>query len=318
LQVACVADEKYLPHCAAMLHSLLQFHPDALVNYLHGPGLSGASFAPIASMVACSGGTFTAHEVPDTAINGLQRLREIPPIMWYRVYLPDLLPETDRVLYLDVDTLIVDDLTELWNTDLQDRYLAAVSNTLPPESRGWPRRLGIPAEQGYFNSGVLLLNLEMMRRNQMTERLIAYGRNPGLRLAWPDQDALNKLMGHRRVSLHPRWNCQNSLFYYRWGEEIFGRRAAREALGSPAILHFEGAQVVKPWHYLSKHPHRKKYIEHRTATAWPTVELEGKTTLNRFLRLLPMRATIRILATSFKVRMRFRKLLSGKRGYKIP
>ena len=81
--------------------------------------------------------------------------------MWYRIFLPELLPDVDRVLYLDVDTLAMDSLEPLWATDLGGNYLAARdqrvrgagSATAPPSS-GWPGR------EAYFNSGVLLLNLD--------------------------------------------------------------------------------------------------------------------------------------------------------------
>lgn len=313
LHVACAADPAYLPHCAAMLHSLLDRHPDTRVHFLHGPETPGETLTPLAEMVAGQGGELCAHRIPPDWIDGLPRLRAIPPLMWYRIYLPDLLPELDRVLYLDCDMLVVGDLTPLWRTGLDGHYLAAVSNVLERDARDWPRELGLERAGDYFNSGLLLLNLAALRRDGMPARLAAFGRESGRRLRWPDQDALNALLARRRLPLHPRWNCQNSLFYYPEARRTFGADAIAEAVSDPAILHFEGGGIVKPWHYLSRHPYRARYLEHRRATPWPEVVPEGRTALNRLLRPLPTPWTIAIHKARHRLRRRLGRLLRGRR-----
>ena len=66
--------------------------------------------------------------------------------MWYRIFLPELLPDVDRVLYLDVDTLAVDSLEPLWATDLGDAPGGAVTNVFMQDrdSRPRPEALGLP------------------------------------------------------------------------------------------------------------------------------------------------------------------------------
>jgi lipopolysaccharide biosynthesis glycosyltransferase len=163
----------------------------------------------------------------------------------------------------------------------------------------------------YFNSGLLLLNLAALRRDGMSARLAAFGREGARRLKWPDQDALNALLGERCLPLHPRWNCQNSLFYYPWARRTFDAGTVAEALRDPAILHFEGGGIVKPWHYLSRHPYRARYLEHRRATPWPEVVLEGRTALNRLLHPLPTPWTIAILKARRRLRRRIGRLIGG-------
>jgi len=302
IQVACAADAAYLPHCAAMLHSLLARHATAHVHFLHSEAACPDGLSALASMVGRQGGRFTSHPIPAETLDGLPRLRDIPPLMWYRIRLPELLPALDRVLYLDADMLVVDDLTPLWQTQLAGYYLAAVSNVMEPYARDWPDALGLARAEDYFNSGLLLLNLDAMRRDDMPARLAAYGREAGKRLRWPDQDALNALLAHRRLPLHPRWNCQNSLFYYPRARDVFGADAVAEAVRNPAIVHFEGGGVVKPWHYLSRHPYRRHYVEHRRATPWPEIRLEGATPFNRLLRPLPTRWAIAVLKARYRAR----------------
>lgn len=306
MQIACAADENYLPHCAAMLHSVLVCHADqgVTVHFLHDPTLAPNAIQPLEKMVVGQGGSFHAHLIPDAWIDGLPRLARIPPVMWYRIFLPRLLPLQQRVLYLDCDTLVMGDLDPLWTTALEGYAVAAVANVLEPAMQHWPQKLGLPVGQPYFNSGVLLLNLDSMREHQLTRRLLDYGREQGGNLRWPDQDALNVVLGGSCKWQHPRWNCQNSLFYYAHSNEVFGAQSVREAVEHPAILHFEGHHVVKPWHSLSKHPYRKHYFQHRRATPWPKVQLQDATLFNRVLRLLPANVIFLVLHRLYSLRRR--------------
>src|SRR5207253_2718503 len=79
-------------------------------------------------------------------------------------------------------------------------------------------------------------------------------------LVWPDQDACNVALEGRWLALHPRWNAQNSL--WTWGDlarGVFGVDVVEEATTAPAILHFEGPSLSKPWHALCRHPWRDEY-----------------------------------------------------------
>jgi lipopolysaccharide biosynthesis glycosyltransferase len=195
--------------------------------------------------------------------------------MWYRIFLPELLADVDRVLYLDVDTIVLDSLEPLWVVDLADSYVGAVTNVFyMREHAQRAGQLGIePAD--YFNSGVVLMNLELMRRDDSSRALLDYATGHAPELAWPDQDALNVVLGKRRVALHPRWNCMNSVLQFPWAGDVLGADAVEEARARPAIRHFEGPTVNKPWLVGCESPLREVYFEHRSQTPWPDVEMEG-------------------------------------------
>lgn len=264
LQVACAADHGYLAYCGTMLHSLLGFHPGAVVNFLHDATLPARPLSRLGALVERQGGRWNPLAVDPVRIAGLPRMRRIPPLMWYRILLPELLPDQDRVLYLDVDTLVVDDLAPLWTIPLEDHVVAAVNNVLDESQGDRAQALGIPRSAGYFNSGVLLFNLERMRRQDTTRAIVDYARAHAADLLWPDQDGLNAIMATERLALHPRWNCQNTLFY--WDvDRFFPPGEAAAAAAQPAILHFEGPRHAKPWHPDNTHPYRSAWWQHRRA-----------------------------------------------------
>ncbi len=313
MHIACAADEPYIGHCAAMLDSLFVHNRDdeIQVHYLHAPEFSSACRAQLRALVDGLGGRIEFLEIGDSAVSGLPTMDRIPRAMWYRIFLPELLPDLDRILYLDADTLVVDRLAPLWETPLDGRYVGAVSNVFEPQYADRPRRLGLPNTQEYFNSGVLLFNLDAMRAGGCTKRIVDFARAEDL--LWPDQDALNVVLGARRESLHPRWNCMNSLFLFPQAREVFGVQRLREACRNPGIVHFEGPELAKPWHYLSKHPYRRSYEEHRSRTPWPDVVVEGRTWPNRLLRPLPARVAIATQVRWARLRPRLKRSLGRLR-----
>jgi lipopolysaccharide biosynthesis glycosyltransferase len=281
LEVACAAERRYAPHSAAMLHSVLEHSPlPVRVHYLHGPSFPAASARRLAWMVRRHGGEISFVEVPDERIAGLPVDELFTSAMWYRILLPELAPDADRVLYLDVDTIAVDDLGPLWETELGDAYLGAVTNVFfKPEHRDRVAALGLDPER-YFNSGVLLCDLARMRADGCTERLLTTVRDERRELEWPDQDALNLVYEGRRADLHPRWNCMNSVMRFEWTEEVFGPELTREARSRPGIRHFEGPEVEKPWHLMCERAGRELYFRHRRRTPWPIARREGVTLRN--------------------------------------
>ncbi len=274
-----------------MLHSVVgaRGELDLQVHFLHGPGLPRRTRRRLAEMVEGLGAAMQFLAVPDERVEGLQTTGDVSAVMWYRIYLPELLPGLDRVLYLDCDALALDSLEPLWATAIGDHLVAAVTNvfTLDPAARALPARLGLEGPEAYFNSGVLLLNLEEMRRDGTTARLREYAL--ANELLFPDQDALNAVMSDRRLPLHPRWNFMNS-FAFPWADEVLGPQLLDEARRRPAIRHFEGPSTNKPWHRDCDRAMRELYFEHRRATPWPRVRLVRGSGRERLRRLLPLSA----------------------------
>lgn len=307
MQVACATDDRYAPHCAAMLHSLLTHSPSGRVgiHVLHGTGaLTLQNRDRLRALAAPFGADLRLVEVPDGRARAFPD-RRFHISCWYKILLPELLPELSRALYLDADMLILESLEPLWATDLAGHAFAAVINPLYPFMPDRAvRSLGLESAREYLNSGVLLMDLGRMRAGNLAERIRAYAAvhpdNP-----WPEQDALSVICRGQWLRLPPRWNAQTTLFDLAARDLPFPPDEAREARERPAIVHFIGP--LKPWHYLSRHPLRRLYAKHRRATPWPEFQLEGRNWKNMLLRPFP-------LGTQIRLRKLFRKMRAAGAG----
>lgn len=189
--------------------------------------------------------------------------RPYPPAAYARLLIGDLLPfDLERVIYLDSDTLVLTDLSPLWEMPLNGAS-AAVVRDLPDPARQAARlkssvsaadRLRFGLDEGsadYFQSGVMLFDLAAMRGSLAAEAFRVLADYP--QLNFPDQDALNLVMTNGVVFVDPRWNQMSSVFWYKaddplpYAPELFENLQSR-----PFIVHYSGRP--KPWEPDCKHP----------------------------------------------------------------
>ena len=173
------------------------------------------------------------------------------PAALLKFSLGELLPDLDKVLYLDGDILIRGDLAEFLDVDLGDNLLAAAPDT---GVLSFPRPIHSEVA-AYFNSGVMLLNLAKMRAEGYAEKLAA-AKKDDTDHALMDQDVFNRVCDGRIALLPPRCNCLMANLARAFGHGLFAmadfnRRFGTDyrnlsAFGEDAILvHFSSKD--KPW-----------------------------------------------------------------------
>ena len=291
MEIACAADGAYIPHGAAALHSLLeQADAGTRIHLLQGPGVTAEDRSLLTRMVEEQDGEIEFVPVSEDLCSGLPDVWSMGKVTWYRIFAPELLPDVDRVLFLDLDIIALSPLRPLWDTDLGDSYLAAVTNVLSPIDGKRLVKEGFDPST-YFNAGVMLMDFARIRQEGCTQAMREYALSHQLVL-W-DQDALNAVLGPHRLALHPRWNCMNSFFEFAWSERVFGPNELREAEADPVIRHFEGP--AKPWHYLGDRASVDLYAKHRRQTPWPDFEIHGFTPINALRRVKVLRRVRRRL-----------------------
>ena len=191
-----------------------------------------------------------------------------------RLWVKDFFPaDTDRVLYLDADIVVVASIAPIWTVDLDGKLMAAVD--IPGSDRG-VTLLGMRAEDGYFNAGVLIIDLAQWRASRAEEIVIDYIRKNPDRVQY-DQDALNACFCNSTKRLDYMWNVIWP--FYREPLALPLERAEIEAVRRKArIIHFNGAS--KPWSFFCDHPRRAEYQRYLRMTEWRDYVPPDRTPLN--------------------------------------
>jgi lipopolysaccharide biosynthesis glycosyltransferase len=159
-----------------------------------------------------------------------KELEHVTQEMYYRYILPDVLKDEGRTIYSDVDVLCVGNLMPLWKMDLKGNVLAAVSEGGAGEAK--KKLIGLTGNAPYFNSGLLVMDLAVMRGESVVDVLMENTSRYASRIAWPDQDIINITFRDRIQELEPIWNAFNVL--------------EREMKKRIVIRHFSNASQ-KPW-----------------------------------------------------------------------
>lgn len=172
--------------------------------------------------------------------------KQYPREMYYRLFAPFLLPEhLKRILYLDPDILVINSLLPLWNTDMEGKLFAAAAHTGKTNLANNINQVRLGTDNKYYNSGVLLINLEQARQEIRPEEIFQYSQAHARELLLPDQDILNAVFGSRTLELDDYlWNydARNySTYLLRSG----GACNMDWVMSHTGILHFCGKS--KPW-----------------------------------------------------------------------
>lgn len=196
-------------------------------------------------------------------------------VTYHRLFLADVLPDNiDKVLYLDGDVVVRHSLLPLWNTDLTDYAVAGVCDALSGVVDFY-NRLNYPKNAGYFNAGVLLINLKYWRENKVSTKFMDYIQSQKIVFLFHDQDILNGLFWDKKVLVPIKYNVtngflQNNASYDsgKYKDEVL------EARRDPVIIHF--ANIYKPWESYIRFPHpfSNSFYKYQSQTRWRGVKIE--------------------------------------------
>lgn len=244
-------DDGYAPHAAATIASIVANAPDARLHFLviHD-GIPAARRRLLESVAGQA--RFTWLEVETASLpDYVERAytKHINRATLFRLQLDRLAPDDiRRVLYLDIDLVVLGDVREIWKTDLAGRPIGAVYDpqvSVEEFAQTYQLERGTI---GYFNAGVLLIELDRVRAEGGFQSAVEFLTTASPKLA--DQDALNWRFWERWRPIDLRWNVQAPT-------TISARRGNATpdwavAAGSPAIVHYTGGD--KPWVAKGYHP----------------------------------------------------------------
>ncbi len=189
-----------------------------------------------------------------------------PLNIYMRLFIPYFIPdEIEYVLYLDVDMIVLGDVTGIFENDLHDKVIAAV---LDPRiitfDNSWGgvlnyEALGLPGTTRYFNTGLLLMNLKKWREQNVTEKIIQCIENNKKFANYPDQYGLNVVLVNQWFELNPLWNHFSTM----------------ETNDKPFLIHFvERKPIYQSYNYSEEF--KKLFFYYLNQTEWKNFKPIGE------------------------------------------
>lgn len=245
MNILVTLDENYIPRLNVMLSSLLCSNPNEHFGiYLLHSNVRKQMLAETERILG-NRGEFVAIQVWDARLENAPTSARYPYEIYYRIFAAKYLPQSlDRIIYLDPDLIVNKALRELYEMDMKDYYFAAASHTGPVLRKFNEVRLDMEEESPYINSGVMLMNLGLLRKEQCYEDVFEFIEKKKMLLLLPDQDIISSLYGSKIYALDP--------FRYNMTEALYQRHAPFEknlnldwVREHSVIIHYCGRN--KPW-----------------------------------------------------------------------
>lgn len=246
-------DKAYLVPATVTIFSLLKNHPKQPFRiYLISEENDNEWINPLVNLIREMGSEPVLRPINGQDISKLKVNLHISHATYYRILAAKLIDES-KVIYLDSDLVINGDIRELWEVDLGDRPVGAVQDLFIQDLH----RLSLSKTQGYFNSGVLLMNLDQWRKMNLTDLVFDFAKqNPEI-IPYLDQCSLNAVLKGNWLRLDPKWNVQTAMLdkgFKAASPLFFSEESLNEAKQNPRIIHFTG--VYKPWNLGGEHPYK--------------------------------------------------------------
>jgi len=254
MAIVCATDDNYAPYCGIMLTSVLENHKDREVlayvlidkplQEMHQKRFKQLSeeYKAKIDFILVDRSFFEKFPLKGDANN----IKHWSIVTYYRLYSEDLLPKTiDKVLYLDCDIIVNRPIGHLFDMDWND-YAVGVVPDMCTEWQEYYDRLEYDRSEGYFNAGVMFMNLDYWRTHDIGRKCVDYLATHYDRIFNNDQDVLNVVTRRCKKVLPVSYNYQMQLrmpyffstFRDTMKEDVMGTK-------SPHIIHY--AAELKPW-----------------------------------------------------------------------
>jgi len=172
-------------------------------------------------------------------ISSFKTLYHFTQATYLRLLLPDLLPQEQKILYLDCDLIINKSLAALYDTNISNYKYAGVIDKIGSKSS----KIDPIFKQSYVNSGVLLMNLKALREDNSFEKMKVLYEEYSSNITWVDQCLIN-IYAHREILM------LDDIYNFRIYSDSFDKQRWSEVAEKIFIYHFVGS--TKPWHRRSR------------------------------------------------------------------
>lgn len=246
-------DEKLVMPAGVCITSLLENAlPDTFydIYIIHETGLDLSSTLLTALPQVYENCKITFREITNEFSNAFE-IRGITTPAYFRLLIPEVIPEYDKIMYSDVDVIFRDDLLELYNEDLGDYYFAGVRVVLdlrPEVMKYVTATLGLNPQEGYFYSGNLILNSKKIREDNKIAEFRELARN---KYIYQDMDVLNLACKGKIKTISPYFCLTNFVYNFLIKNRAYFQAQYTEddieRILTRGVVHFNGEKPWKGW-----------------------------------------------------------------------
>jgi lipopolysaccharide biosynthesis glycosyltransferase len=255
-------------------------HIEDLKVYLLGENISDDNKDELKKIGDRYGRVIEIIDVPKLNIPPSLLSARWPLSAFTRLFSGQLLPmDIDRILYLDCDTIVSGDISELENIQFADNIAMCVKDCV---SAMYKKNIGLSKNSPYFNAGVILLNVEKLRKVDINNEIESYMNKYVKLINYADQDVLNGMFNGKIGILNPKFDVMTIDVVYTHKEimklrrptNFYSKDEIEQAKKNPLIIHFTtNMRVVRPWFSNSNHPLKDEFLKYMKMSPWENVEL---------------------------------------------
>ncbi len=196
IPIFLICDDNYAPYMATMVASICFNTKNHIEFHVIGKGISKENQNKIEQMKL----KFNNFDI-DYKIYDVTTQCNIPYLVlsrmtsstFIRMLLPNLYPEIDRALIMDVDMISMQDISSLWNIDLENFIFAATLDEPLDAYYVFKKNMQLSKDCKYANCGLMLIDCKQWRNNKITEKCIEIEKQYRDHLNCADQDVINKV-----------------------------------------------------------------------------------------------------------------------------
>lgn len=245
MNIGFMSSKKYLKYAKTMIRSLIHNNENAINLYILSTELSEGDitfFKRLRDNVSVE-----LINIDGTVFDNIKEIGHYGVYAYFRMLSYIYLPENvDRVLWLDLDLIINGNLNEFYNIDFESNIFVGCKDLLNTVGKAMKKQLleeyGIDENQAMFNSGVLLMNIKLLREENPKLKMIDLANKKYL-LRFADQDILNVLYGKRIKYISNKYNFM-TMYKNKYDD-------------SPCIIHYAGE--IKPDNYRYRDYYSEKF-----------------------------------------------------------
>lgn len=278
INIVFASDNNYAQHTAVAMASVLVNTkvPQRIQFYLIDDEIQPGNKEKITKTVQNLGGNIEFIKIKNSRLEDCYVSGELSRASYFRLDIANILDKSiEKIIYLDCDLLVYDDIEKMWQLDMGGKPVAATCDLgIMASARVRKQKnkfIGLSFDAPYFNAGVLIMDLKKWRDGNYAEAIIALATQN----KYPnhDQDALNKFFMNNWQEIPLRWDVIPPVFnlFLKILTKPDLRKKAIEAKLNPAIFHYAGG--YKPWEYEIHDGFNDKYYEYLKFTEYKDAKM---------------------------------------------